>query len=290
MGQPVDSGAAVPVHTDAGPHQARGPDLACLSRCRVSVVIPALNEAANLRYVLPRIPAGVHEVLLVDGRSTDGTMEVARQLYPAIRLVTQEGTGKGAALRGGFAAAAGDVIVMLDADGSTDPAEIPRFVQALQAGADLAKGSRFLPGGGTADMSLLRRLGNRAFVVLVRVLFGGRYSDLCYGYNAFWPRILPQLRLDCDGFEIETLINVRALRVGLRVAEVPSFEAKRVHGQGRLRTFPDGWRVLRTIFREWRAALRYGMAPAPRTWVPVPELMKVPFPSAPRDDTDRRAS
>ncbi|MGH2371540.1 MAG: glycosyltransferase family 2 protein, partial [Chloroflexota bacterium] len=156
-----------------------------LGRCLVSVVIPALNEAKNLRYVLPRIPAGVHEVLLVDGCSTDGTMEVARQLYPSIRLVTQEGKGKGAALRSGFAAARGEIIVMLDADGSTDPAEIPDFVAVLQAGADLAKGSRFLAGGGTADMSLLRRLGNGAFVALVRLLFGGRYSDLCYGYNAF---------------------------------------------------------------------------------------------------------
>lgn len=226
------------------------------ARPRVSVVIPALNEAQNLPHVLPRIPGWVYEVLLVDGSSTDGTCEVAQRLYPSIRLVKQEGRGKGAALRSGFAAAQGDIIVMLDADGSTDPAEIPAFVDAVRDGADLAKGSRFLAGGGTDDMSLLRRLGNGAFVALVRLLFGGRFSDLCYGYNAIRATVLPHLALDGDGFEIETLLNVRALRAGLRIVEVPSFEARRVHGEGRLRTFPDGWRVLRTIGREWRSALR----------------------------------
>src|SRR5262245_62878827 len=92
---------------------------------RVSVIIPALNEAENLKYVLPRIPDWVDEVLLVDGNSTDATVAVARSLRPNIRIVQQQGRGKGAALRSGFASATGDIIVMLDADGSTDPAEIP---------------------------------------------------------------------------------------------------------------------------------------------------------------------
>ena len=218
---------------------------------RVAVVIPALNEAENLPHVLPRIPNWVHEVILVDGHSTDNTVEIARQLWPDIRIIPQEGKGKGAALRSGFAAATGDIIVMLDADGSTDPAELPVYCAALRAGADFAKGSRFLQGGGTTDMPFYRRLGNWVFVLLVRLLFGGRYSDLCYGYNAFWRRVLPLLNLDADGFEIETMMNVRALRAGLKVVEVPSFEAERVHGVGRLRTIPDGWRVLKTIFREW---------------------------------------
>ncbi len=220
------------------------------SRQTVSVVIPAMNEAENLPYVLPRIPAWVHEVILVDGNSTDGTVAVARQLWEGIRIVRQQGHGKGAALRSGFAVATGDIIVMLDADGSTDPAEIPIFVGALLAGADFVKGSRFLQGGGTSDMPLHRKLGNWGFAMGVRVLFGGIYSDLCYGYNAFWRRVLPYMELYGDGFEIETIMNVQALRSGLKVVEVPSFEAERVHGVGRLRTIPDGWRVLKTIVRE----------------------------------------
>ncbi len=221
----------------------------------VSLIIPALNEAENLRHVLPMIPGDVDEVLLVDGDSHDDTLAVALELRPDIRIVRQQGRGKGAALRTGFGAARGDIVITLDADGSMHPAEIPAFVGALLAGADLAKGSRFLQGGGTSDMPLLRRLGNWGLLMLVRLLFGGHYTDLCYGYNALWRRALPWLDLDQDGFEIETLMNVRALQVGLRIAEVPSYETRRIHGVGRLRTFPDGWRVLKTILRE-----RFGRA------------------------------
>jgi len=217
---------------------------------RVSVVVPALNEAENLPYVVPRIPADVHEVILVDGESVDETVAVASELMPAIRVVAQRGRGKGEALSTGFAACTGDIVVMLDADGSTDPAEIPLFVGALLAGADFVKGSRFICGGGTADMSFHRKLGNRFFVGLTRVFFGARYSDLCYGYNAFWTDVVDQLSLTATGFEVETMMNIRAHRVGLRVAEVPSFEHRRVHGVGRLRTIPDGLRVLRTILAE----------------------------------------
>jgi hypothetical protein len=126
----------------------------------------------------------------------------------------------------------------------------------LLAGADFAKGSRFLQGGGTFDMSWMRYVGNWMLTKLVRLIFGGQYSDLCYGYNAFWKWLLPTLDLDADGFEIETLMNVRALRAHLKVAEIPSFEAERIHGESNLNTFRDGWRVLKTIVRErikaWR--------------------------------------
>jgi glycosyltransferase involved in cell wall biosynthesis len=224
--------------------------LPTLNQPSVSVIIPALNEAENLPHVLPRIPDWIDEVILVDGRSTDETVEVARCLRPDIRIVQQVGKGKGAALRTGFQHATGEIIVMLDADGSTDPGEIPVFVGALLAGADYVKGSRFLQGAGTADMPLYRKFGNWCFVVCVRLLFGGAYTDLCYGYNAFWRRSIQQLDLDCDGFEVETLMNVRALRAGFKVAEVPSYESRRCYGSGRLQTFPDGWRVLKTIFSE----------------------------------------
>jgi glycosyltransferase involved in cell wall biosynthesis len=221
------------------------------TRPTVSIIIPALNEERNLPFVLPRIGSWVDEIILVAGDSNDRTCQVARALVPEIRVVQEPGKGKGAALRAGFEAAVGDIIVMLDADGSTDPSQIPIFLGALAAGADFVKGTRFAQGAGTADMSLLRRVGNRLLVRLVRLLFGGRCTDLCYGYIAFWRRVLPQLRLDAQGFEIETQMNLQALALGLRVSEVPSFEFRRIHGKSNLRTIPDGWRVLKTIFREW---------------------------------------
>jgi glycosyltransferase involved in cell wall biosynthesis len=219
----------------------------------VSVVIPTLNEAANLGAVLQRMPTWVSQVILVDGHSTDGTVQLARRLMPDIEVLYQTGRGKGDALAAGFAAARGDVVAAIDADGSMNPDELLAYVGLLVAGADLVKGSRFIQGGGTTDMSLIRRVGNWVLLHLVRLLFGSRYSDLCYGYFAFWRDVLPELHPDVDGFEIETLINVRALEHGLKVAEVPSFEANRLSGASHLHAVRDGLRILRTIGREWLA-------------------------------------
>ncbi|GAB7048160.1 hypothetical protein JCM9534A_32860 [Catenuloplanes indicus JCM 9534] len=229
----------------------------------VSVIVPALNEARNLPHVLGAMP-DVDEVILVDGGSVDDTVETARRLLPGIRVIQQGRKGKGNALACGFAAATGDIIVMIDADGSTDPGEIPRFVEALRRGADFAKGSRFVASGGSADITGIRRLGNKALSLFVNVLFRTRYSDLCYGYNAFWTAHLPIFGLDHttprpangewlwgDGFEIETLLNLRVARAGLRVEEVPSYEHERIHGVSNLNAITDGLRVLRTIMREW---------------------------------------
>ncbi len=229
----------------------RGPDRRRDRRTRVSVVIPALNEADNIAHVLERFPEDLHEVILVDGNSRDRTVEVARQARPEIRVVTQPGIGKGDALRAGFAAVTGNLIVMIDADGSADPAEIPRFVAALEAGADFAKGSRFLPGAGSADITKVRRLGNYCLSGVVNLLYRTHFSDLCYGYNAFWARCLPFISLDVAGFEVETLINLRVANAGMRISEVPSYEADRLSGETHLKTFRDGFRVLFTVFGEW---------------------------------------
>jgi glycosyltransferase involved in cell wall biosynthesis len=232
----------------------------------ISLVIPAHNEAENLQHVLPYIPAVVDEVILVDGHSTDETIAVAVQLLPTIRVIEQVGTGKGDALRLGFAACSGDIIVMLDADGSTDPKEIPRFIEALLSGCDYAKGSRFTRGGGSHDITFLRRLGNYGLCRLVNVLFGTRFTDLCYGYNAIWRRCLDHIEVDCAGFEVETLINLRIHKCCLKIVEVPSFEHQRIWGQSNLRTFRDGWGVLKTILLE----LRRDVSPPPQISHPAP--------------------
>ncbi len=217
---------------------------------RVSFVIPTLNESKNLPWLLPRIPQWAHEVVIVDGRSTDDTVAVAQRLRPDVKVVMESRRGKGAALKAGFEAATGDIIVMIDADGSMGPEEAIAFVGALMAGADLVKGSRFLQGAGTDDMSLFRMLGNWGLTQIVRVLYGGVFSDLCYGYMAFWRKHVDTLNCDCDGFEIETLINVRALKNHLNIVEIPSFEASRISGESNLHAIRDGCRVLRTIVRE----------------------------------------
>jgi glycosyltransferase involved in cell wall biosynthesis len=218
---------------------------------RISVVIPALNEADNLPYVLPSVEEVASEVILVDGNSNDGTAAVARRLLPGIRIVQQTGKGKGNALRCGLAACTGDIVVMMDADGSTDPIEIPRFVDALMDGADVAKGSRFLGAGGSADITPLRRFGNNVLNGIVNQLFQTPFTDLCYGYIALWRVCLDFFDIDCDGFEVETQINLRARKANLKIVEVPSYEHLRRHGASHLNTFRDGWRVLKMIGQEW---------------------------------------
>ena len=230
-------------------------------RPRVSVVIPTYNEAKNLPHVFGLLPEGVHQVIVVDGHSVDDTVAVARSLRPDVTVVRQNRRGKGNAMACGFASVTGDVVVMLDADGSADPREIGRYVDALLAGADFAKGSRFIPGGGSDDITRMRAWGNRWLNRIVNLLFATRYTDLCYGYNAFWAYCLPSLELEVedrgrtgrlwgDGFEIETIINTRAAKAGLRIAEVPSFEFARIYGASNLNTWRDGFRVLRAMLVE----------------------------------------
>ncbi len=239
---------------------------------RVSVVVPTRNEARNLEVVLPAVAAvrpAVHEIIVVDGNSVDGTIDAAQRVLPWVKVMTQTRRGKGNAMACGFSAATGDIIVMFDADGSADPAEIPTFVSALVAGADFAKGSRFVRGGGSDDITLLRKSGNAGLNGVANALFGTSYTDLCYGYNAFWSDLLPVLELPSidapappegllwgDGFEIETVLNCRVAAAGLKITEVPSMERERIFGQTNLRTFVDGTRVLRTLAAERRRAVR----------------------------------
>ena len=228
---------------------------------KVSVVVPTYNEAKNLPAVFALLPDDLHEVIVVDGRSVDDTIEVARTLRPDVKIVLQNRRGKGNALACGFAAVTGDIVVMLDADGSADPREIADYVDALVGGADFAKGTRFALGGGSADITTTRAWGNRWLNRAVNTLFGTRYTDLCYGYNAFWAHCLPILELDAadvgrdgklwgDGFEIETIINTRVAKARLDIAEVASFEFERLHGESNLNTWRDGMRVLRALLVE----------------------------------------
>lgn len=230
-------------------------------RPTVSVVIPTRNEEKNVPFVLNAMPEGIDQIILVDGHSSDGTVEAARRACPDIEVIQQTRRGKGNALAAGFAAATGDYIVMIDADGSMDPAEIPSFIKVLDEGAHYAKGTRFALGGGSDDISRLRDVGNKFLNGTTNLLFRTGYSDLCYGYNAFRRECLHAFALPNphdssvdshwgDGFEIETMINVRVAKARKIIEEVASFEHPRRSGESNLRTFRDGFRVLGTILRE----------------------------------------
>lgn len=271
------------------------------ARPRISVVIPVLNEARNLMAVLPALPP-VEQVVLVDGGSVDGSVDAARSALPHVQVVQQTRRGKGNALACGFAAVTGDIVVTFPADGSADPAEIQRFVDALLAGADIAKGSRFLPGGGSEDITGLRALGNRALGRRANRLFDTAFSDLCYGFNAFWSDVLDELALPDtglptpggamprgDGFEIDALIQCRASVADLAITEVPSRERPRRYGSSHLRAGRDGLRVLRTLHAERRRARRLAGRGLFRAALPT-ALPAVDGVTAPAQATGRRAT
>ncbi|MCW4005714.1 MAG: glycosyltransferase family 2 protein [Candidatus Bathyarchaeota archaeon] len=225
----------------------------------VGVVIPTLNEEKNIGEVLSELKSlGYGNVLVIDGKSHDDTSKVASK--NGAKVVLQIGKGKGSAVRqvlsNGYLDV--DALVLMDADGSMDPKEIPVFIEALASGADVAKGSRFLKDAYTHDMSALRRFGNTLMTSVVNMFWPqANYTDLCYGYAAFNKRAVETLApvLESDNFEIETELFIKSLTSGLVVKEVPSVEYERKNGTSNLRTFRDGFKIFKTIFQEFAASL-----------------------------------
>ena len=215
----------------------------------ITAVVCTLNEAPNLIHVLPRIPSYVDEVLLVDGHSTDGTVEIAKSLKPDIRVLYQEGKGKGVAMRYGIEQATGDIIVTLDADGETDPQEMDKFIEPLLQGYDFAKGSRFATGW--KHKPLHRLMGNFVIANTCNALYGTRFSDLCSGYNAFWRHVLERAYLwSDDGWNYEPLIMARVLRASLKVVEVPHTFTGRAGDESKLSSWGQGTTTMWVLFRE----------------------------------------
>ena len=218
---------------------------------RVSVVIPTINEVSNIKHVFPYIPDFIDEVVVIDGGSMDGTIDEILKFRKDARIMIDKSRGKGIAIRSGLEAATGDIIIMMDADGSHDPKEIPMLINPVLNGYDVTKASRLLPGGGSDDFTPFRRFGNKMFVTMVNTLYRSNYTDLCYGYRAFKREALGKIHCQTDGFEIETEQSILIAKSGLRVKEVPSFEAARKYGNSRLNSFRDGWRILMIIIREY---------------------------------------
>ncbi len=217
----------------------------------VSLVIPTINEYSNVKEVFPKIPDFVDEIIVVDGCSTDGTVEEIRKYKNEAKIFVEKESGKGAALRRGFKEASGDLIIMMDADGSHDIRELPMLIEPVLNGYDVSKASRLLPGGGSDDFTPFRRFGNRMFVAIVNTLYGTNCTDLCYGYRAFKKDAIKKIKLKSKGFEIETEQSILVLKKGLKVKEVPSFEAKRKFGNSRLHSIKDGWKILKVILGEY---------------------------------------
>jgi len=206
---------------------------------KISVVICTLNEAKNLPRVLPYIPDWVDEVILVDGHSTDGTIEVAKRLRPDVKVYYQPNRGKGDALKYGVKKAIGEIIVTLDGDGTYDPAEMHKFVEALLVGNDFAKGTRFKISEPLC-MPAHRKMGNKVLALTANLLFGSKYTDICSGYYAFKKDVFQKINLSSNGFEMEQELFVKAVRMKLRVTEVPHSYKKRKYGVSKTKDLAQG--------------------------------------------------
>jgi glycosyltransferase involved in cell wall biosynthesis len=212
----------------------------------VSLIIPTMNEADNIVQVL----STAHEasqIIVVDGGSTDNTVETIKSAGHEVDIIVDHTPGKGHALRRGFAVATQPYVVIADGDGSMDLSEMAVMVDLLGKGYDVVKGSRKL--GGSHDLTLWRALGNRGLTAAFNVLYDTRHTDLCYGFIAMQREALHRMNLDSTGFEIESELIARSAKMNLDVTEFPSFEYPRLSGKSNLKPIRDGWRVLSEIWR-----------------------------------------
>jgi glycosyltransferase involved in cell wall biosynthesis len=220
------------------------------SRPTTTLLLPTLNEIEAVRVVVPQIDrTWVDEILVVDGGSTDGTVEFLRGL--GLTVCSQEKRGYGHAMAYGLRRATGDVVVEFTPDGNSVPADIPRIVAKINEGYDLVIGSRYLEGARSDDDDWLTALGNRLFTTAVNVLFGARYTDVLVGFRAYRRERALELGLDAPGLSWPCQSSIRFARAGLRVTEIPANEPERIGGERKMRPFRTGWEIVKLIARDF---------------------------------------
>lgn len=220
---------------------------------KVSLVIPTRNEEGCIGKVLGEIPRKlVDEVIIVDGHSTDKTItEIKKFLKRSDKLVHQSKLGYGAAFLEGFKKVTGDVVIMMDADGSHNPKGIGEIINKLKLGYEFVMASRYAKGGKSDDDTLIRFLGNKIFTWMTNVVHGTNVTDSLYLFSAISKKQLGKLKLESSGFEFCTEIIVKAHRAGLKFAEIPTTERKRYAGKSKVNSIVHGFKILRMILRAY---------------------------------------
>lgn len=228
---------------------------------RVSVIVPSFNEAGCIQAVLENISRqNVDEILVVDGHSTDGTGELVERL--GYHLIFQEGRGLGKAIETGIKNTTGEIIIIMDADGSHEPADIPKLLEKIRQGYDVVIASRYISGpkmrnllffyrkSSSYDDTFIREFGNRLFTFMCRKIYHIDVHDILMGYKAFRRNIFEKINLNEAGQQFDAEIMIKAKKAGFKIGEVPTVEHKRKYGRSKLSVPCDGFRVLRVIIKE----------------------------------------
>lgn len=216
----------------------------------VSLIVLTLNELEGFKKIMPRVKKSwVSEILIVDGGSTDGTVEFAKK--KGYQVISQKNRGRGDAFRTGLEDSLGDVIVYFSPDGNEEPEDIPKLILKMQKGFDMVIASRFGPKSKSFDAGPVRRFGNNFFTGLINLLFGLRLTDAVNGFRAIKRHAMEAIKTDAVHFEIEIQMTMRCARKGYKIGEIPTVENRRIFGEGKLSTLVDGSRYLKTILGEF---------------------------------------
>ena len=221
---------------------------------KTTLIIPTRNEEGCIGSVLREVPRqDVNEIIVIDGASTDNTeAEAKAELRPEDKFIKQKGRGYGGAFLEAFDIATGDVIIMMDADGSHDPKEITAIMERVRRGEEYVMASRYMSGGKSEDDTIIRWFGNRFFTWLTNTIHGTRVTDSLYLFTAITRDGLKKLNLKSPGFEFCTEIVVKAHRAGLKFGEVPAHERARFAGKTKVNAFWHGLKILRMILKRYR--------------------------------------